>query len=200
MRSVWPVLIVLVLASCQSSPPQAANSPEPQPAPTQAPTEPATKPVAANPEPEKPVEEPPKQDPSHNPSRIYQLKELETTVVTIGRNKLTAWVMDTDSKRTEGMMFLQKNELKTDSAMLFVFPDEQERSFWMMNTYVPLDIAYIAANGKIVSTKQMKALDETGVPSDGAAMYALEMQQGAFKRLGIKAGMKAIIDPKVKSK
>lgn len=200
MRSVWPVLIALVLAGCQSSQPQAANSPEPQPAPTLAPTEPATKPVAANPEPEKPVEEPPKQDPSHNPSRIYQLKELETTVVTIGRNKLTAWVMDTDSKRTEGMMFLQKNELKADSAMLFVFPDEQERSFWMMNTYVPLDIAYIAANGKIVSTKQMKALDETGVPSDGAAMYALEMQQGAFKRLGIKAGMKAIIDPKVKSK
>lgn len=200
MRAAWFVLAALALASCQSSAPTASNTPTPEPAPNPTPVAPAPKPAAVTPEPDKPVEEPQKKDPSHNPSRIYQLKELETTVVTIGKNKLTAWVMDTDSKRTEGMMFLQKNELKADSAMLFVFPDELDRSFWMRNTYVPLDIAYIAANGRIVSAKAMKALDETGVPSDGPAMYVLEMQQGAFKRLGIKAGMKAIIDPKVKSK
>lgn len=198
MRATWFVLTALVLASCQSSAPQASNTPTPDSAPSPAPVAPAPKPVVETPE--KPVEDPQKKDPSHNPSRIYQLKELETTVVTIGKHKLTAWVMDTDSKRTEGMMFLQKNELKADAAMLFVFPDELDRSFWMRNTYVPLDIAYIAANGRIVSAKAMKALDETGVPSDGPAMYVLEMQQGAFKRLGIKAGMKAIIDPKVKSK
>lgn len=200
MRSALVSMIALALMACQSSAPEATSTPTPEPAPKPVPTEPVGKPVAVNPEPEKAVEEPQKQDPSHNPSRIYQLKELATTVVTIGRHKLTAWVMDTDSKRAEGMMFLQTKELKPDAAMLFVFPDEQERSFWMQNTYVPLDIAYIAKTGKIVSAKSMKPLDETGVSSDAPAMYVLEMQQGAFKRLGIKAGMKAIIDPKVKSK
>jgi len=198
MKRSCPILLALVLASCQSSTPQASQPTAPEPAPTPAPSQPEVKPAATSPEPEKPVEEP-KQDPNRNPSRLYQLSELETTIVTIGKHKLKAWVMDTDSKRAEGMMFLQTKELKPDSAMLFVFPDEQERSFWMQNTYVALDIAYIAKSGKIVSAKPMKALDETGVPSDGPAMYALEMQQGAFKRLGIKAGMKAIIDPKVKS-
>lgn len=188
MKRSWPLLLTLVLASCQSSTPQASQPTAPEPKPTPTPSQPEPKPV-----------EEPKQDPNRNPSRLYQLSELETTVVTIGKHKLKAWIMDTDSKRAEGMMFLQTKELKPDSAMLFVFPDEEERSFWMQNTYVALDIAYIAKSGKIVSTKPMKALDETGVPSDGPAMYALEMQQGAFKRLGIKAGMKAIIDPKVKS-
>lgn len=200
MRSAHVSMIALALVACQPSAPEATNTPAPEPAPKPVPTEPVGKPVAVNPPSEMGEEVPQKQDPSHNPSRIYQLKELETTVVTIGKHKLKAWVMDTDSKRTEGMMFLQTKELKPDAAMLFVFPDEQERSFWMQNTYVPLDIAYIAKSGKIVSAKSMKPLDESGVPSDGAAMYVLEMQQGSFKRLGIKAGMRAIIDPKVKSK
>lgn len=195
MRGSLVGLVVLSMVSCQSETPITEAPPDTQSTmPTRTPV------TTSEPKPSEPEPEVQKQDPTRNPSRIYQLSELETTVVTIGKHKLTAWVVDTDAKRAEGMMFLKENELKANSAMLFVFPDAQARSFWMQNTYVALDIAYIAANGKIVSAKQMKALDETGVPSDGPAKYVLEMKQGAFKRLGIKAGMQAIIDPKVKSK
>lgn len=123
-----------------------------------------------------------------NPRRLYQLKDLQRVEITLGKNKLKAWVMDTDSKRQEGMMFLKRTEVQANDAMLFVFPDAADRSFWMHNTLTPLDIAYISSGKKIVSTAQMKPLDETGTPSKGAAQFVVEMPQGAFKRLGIKAG------------
>ncbi len=134
--------------------------------------------------------------PGTNPSRINQLYDLKTTTITIGPHKFKAWIMDDNSKRTEGMMFLTNAEFKDNETMLFVFPDEVERSFWMHNTLVDLDIAYIKKDGTLVSVHTMKALDETGVPSKGAAMYALEARAGLFKRLGIRAGMKAIFSQK----
>ena len=72
--------------------------------------------------------------------------------------------------------------------MLFVFPDEAPRSFWMRNTLIPLDIVYLDAAGKVVSISRMKPLDETGVPSLGPAKYAIEMNKGAAARSGVKVG------------
>lgn len=201
MRSFVLALVAIALVSCQSKEPVvAAKTPPVQPEVPKAKQEPDTSPPpkpAVTAQTDKPK---PAQDSKRNPSRINQLADLETTAITIGKHKLKAWIMDTDSKRAEGMMFLTSNEVEPDAAMLFVFPDEQERSFWMQNTYIPLDIAYIAKSGKIVSTSPMEPLNETGVPSKGKAMYALEMPGGAFKRLKITAGMTAKIDPKVKSK
>ena len=135
-----------------------------------------------------------------NLDRIYQLSELKTAVLTAGKHKIRAWIMDTPSKRQEGMMFLHDNEVKIEQGMLFVFPSPEPLSFWMKNTLIPLDIAYIDKAGRVLNTPTMKALDETGVPSKGEAMYALEMKQGAFKKFGIKPGMKIGIPAGIKAK
>lgn len=135
-----------------------------------------------------------------NDYRLHQLRDLKKTTVKIGANAFACWIADDDSKRTEGMMFLTDREVKPNEGMIFVFPNEQPLSFWMKNTLIGLDIAYIAKTGTIVSTHTMKRLDETSVPSGGNAMYALEVKAGTFKRLGIKKGMKAKIDPKVKGR
>lgn len=134
-----------------------------------------------------------------NPKRIYQLSELKRTTIAVAGKKVQVWIMDTPSKRNEGMMFLKDGDVKPNEGMLFVFSYSQPLSFWMQNTLIPLDIAYIDAKGKILNTEQMKALDVTGVPSKGEALYALEMKKGAFKRLGIKAGAKAVIPRSVKA-
>lgn len=134
-----------------------------------------------------------------NDARLHQLADLKTVKVTFGRHTFKAWVMDNDSKRAEGMMFLTKSEVPANHGMLFVFPDEAERSFWMRNTLIDLDIAYMRKDGTVVSVSTMKALDETGIPSKRPAMYALEVLGGTFKRLGIQAGAKATIDPPVKA-
>lgn len=136
----------------------------------------------------------------NNPNRLYQLHELETVEIKIGEHKIKVWVMDTYAKRMEGMMFLRDAEVKDDEGMLFVFAGEDLLSFWMKNTYIPLDIAYINRSKEIVSTHTMRPHDETGVPALRPAMYALEMKQGAFRRLGIRPGMKVEIPDSVKSK
>ena len=134
-----------------------------------------------------------------NPDRIYQLSDLKTTKVSIGKNKFTLWVMDTNSKRQEGMMFLTDPEVKMDQGMLFVFPEAEDQSFWMKNTLIPLDIAFISKDKKILNTAQMKPHDETGTPSKGKAQYVLEMKKGAFQHFGIKAGQQVVIQADVKA-
>ena len=128
-----------------------------------------------------------------NQNRIHQLYDLRTTTLTINGQKLVAYLMDNDSLREEGFMFVKDEDVQPNQAMLFAFPDEQERSFWMHNTIMPLDIAYIAKDKTVVSATTMKPLDESNVPSHGKAMYALEMKKGTIERLGIKKGTKVEI-------
>jgi uncharacterized protein len=104
----------------------------------------------------------------------------------VGRETFTLEVADTPKKQQLGLM--HRKSMPQDRGMIFVFPDEDERNFWMKNTLIPLDIVYMDAGGKVVSVKQMKALDETSVPSDGPAKYAVELNQGAAKRAGVAAG------------
>jgi hypothetical protein len=74
------------------------------------------------------------------------------------------------------------------TGMLFVFPREGERSFWMQNTYVALDVAFIDRNFRIVDIQQMEP--ETTDIHDGAkpAMFALEVRKGWFEEKGIEVG------------
>ncbi len=146
--------------------------------------------------------DPPAQPPARkvNPRRLYQLDELQVVKIKIGTHTFDAWVMDTDAKRSEGMMFLKNEDFKDSECMVFVFPREQELGFWMRNTLVDLDIAYVNTKKFIVRAVTMKSLDETSVPSRGLSMYAIEFRAGLFKKLGIRAGQKVEIPSSVKSK
>lgn len=137
-------------------------------------------------------------------SRQFQLKDLQVEELKVGvkqEHKFKTWVMDTDAKRQEGMMFLLNEDVADDQAMIFVFDKAETLSFWMKNTYIPLDIAYIDTNGKIVKTYTMQALDVyTDYTSKLPAKYALEMKKGTMLKLGILVGQKVEIPEKVKAK
>jgi uncharacterized protein len=77
--------------------------------------------------------------------------------------------------------------------MLFVFPDEEVRSFWMRNTLIPLSIAYIDSEGRIVDIQDMKPLDdeEPHYVSAEPARYALEVNKGFFDERGVEVGDRA---------
>ena len=99
-----------------------------------------------------------------------------------------AWVeiVATPATRNRGLMF--REALDEDHGMLFVFPDEQPRNFWMRDTQIPLSIAYADSAGRILRIADMEPFSERSVPSGAPARYALEMQRGWFERKGVRRG------------
>lgn len=126
----------------------------------------------------------------YNAVRLYQLDELQVVNLKVGDKKYYMYVMDTESKMMEGCMHLEKNELAEDEAMVFAYPKPAPLSFWMKNTRIPLDIAFLNEKKVVLNVETMKAYDETGTPSKGNAMYAVEFRAGVCKKDGIKPGTK----------
>ncbi len=98
----------------------------------------------------------------------------------------------TDDEHKNGLMF--RNSMPDNHGMLFVFKDENKRTFWMKNTYIPLSVAYISAKCIINEIYDMKPLDITRVyPSTFPAKYVLEVNKGWFSRNNIKPGCRIVL-------
>jgi uncharacterized membrane protein (UPF0127 family) len=182
MKTFLPFLILLA-ASCQDQ--ELAVKPSaPEP----------IKVESGEPEPQK------SQDSRFKAQRLHQLKDLETRKMVVNGHTLTLWLMDNASKRQEGMMWLEKKDVKDTEGMLFVFSKASQQGFWMQNCPLGLDITYIDPKGKVLNTGVGKPWDETSVPSKGSAQYVLELKVGLAKKFGIKPGMVLKLPSGVKSK
>jgi uncharacterized membrane protein (UPF0127 family) len=112
--------------------------------------------------------------------------DLATLELTIKGQRLVAEIAATDATRETGLM--NRFSLQPDHGMLFVFRQPRPQAFWMKNTYVPLSIAFIGADGRILNIEDMAPQTESTHPSRGSALYALEMKKGWFAQHGIEAG------------
>jgi uncharacterized membrane protein (UPF0127 family) len=84
---------------------------------------------------------------------------------------------------------MNRTSLPKDGGMLFVFKEPEERSFWMKDTLIPLDMLFIDSKGKIVTLHEnARPKDETGIPSNAPVLAVLELPGGTAKRLGLKTG------------
>jgi uncharacterized membrane protein (UPF0127 family) len=92
----------------------------------------------------------------------------------------------TETERARGLM--NRKYLEDGRGMLFIFERDQALSFWMKNTHIPLSIAFIAKDGRILEIRDMQPLNEAPVRSSRSARYALEAPQGWFNRAGIQTG------------
>ena len=110
--------------------------------------------------------------------------------VELNRERFSVELADTQDKRALGLMF--RDSMPDDHGMLFVFPAETRRSFWMKNTRIPLDIFYFDSNLALVSvaanTPPCRTLKCPFYPSDGPAKYVLELNAGKAAELGVKTG------------
>ncbi|MFZ4606285.1 MAG: DUF192 domain-containing protein [Caulobacter sp.] len=96
-------------------------------------------------------------------------------------------IADSDAEREQGLMY--RTTLPADGGMLFIWDRAAPRAFWMRNTYIPLDILYIGANGRIISiAANAQPFDETPIPSRGDAKAVLELAGGRAAQLGIDLG------------
>lgn len=94
---------------------------------------------------------------------------------------------DTDGERAKGLMFRQ--ELAPDAGMLFDFGSERETSFWMQNTYIPLDMVFIAADGVVRNIHvNARPMDTTAIPSKGPVRFVLEIPGGRSSEIGLAVG------------
>ncbi|MGB0572256.1 MAG: DUF192 domain-containing protein [Alphaproteobacteria bacterium] len=102
-------------------------------------------------------------------------------------------VATNDAQRARGLMF--RNEMAPDAGMLFVYRRDRILAMWMANTYLPLDMLFIASDGRIVSiARNTIPLSRTTITSRKRARAVLELNAGTARRLGIKAGDRVVYD------
>lgn len=106
--------------------------------------------------------------------------------VSIKGHPLEVSLAEDDLKRAEGLMGVKS--MPEDHGMLFRWPSAEPRSFWMKDTHIPLDIAFIANDGKILNIEQMAPYSLKSNVSTGPAACALEVNSGWFKKHGIVPG------------
>jgi len=144
--------------------------------------------------------QPPAQPPEGAPAAdaADRPQRLSTATIRVGETPLLVEVADSNETRQKGMMFRPK--LGPDEAMLFVFPREDMLAFWMKNTLADLDLAYIAADGRITEIEHMTALNLDSVYTREPTKCALETPSGWFEAHGIRVGAKVTIPPDVVAK
>jgi uncharacterized membrane protein (UPF0127 family) len=105
------------------------------------------------------------------------------------------WLVHVEVARTadelqRGLMF--RRELAADSGMLFIFPQDDIRRFWMRNTYIPLDMVFLDSHRIVVGIEENAVpLDETSRGPDAPAQYVVEVRGGATKQHGLGVGARA---------
>lgn len=136
---------------------------------------------------------------AQEPSIQQLLRDFPTTQLVIRtpdarQHRFDVWVATNDRHRAQGLMYVR--ELPPQAGMLFIYSQPQRVGMWMKNTYIPLDMVFIRADGRIaqieVNTKP-HSLDTVQANEDVIAV--LELNAGTAKRLNIRPG--ALIDKEV---
>jgi hypothetical protein len=109
----------------------------------------------------------------------------EVPIVAKGR-RIQAEVADTPADRDRGLMF--RAALPADHGMLFVYPNDARHCMWMRNTYVPLSVAFVDSQGRVINTDEMAPQTDTTHCAAGPARYVLEMPAGWFHQHGVGPG------------
>ena len=123
--------------------------------------------------------------------KLFERSTLQIATSDAGLHTFRIWIADTNSRRERGLMFVR--QLDVDAGMLFVYDSPQSISMWMKNTKIPLDMLFVAANGKVmrvVEHTQPESLKTIDSGSD--VIGVVELNAGTAAKLHIKAGARVI--------
>ncbi len=113
-------------------------------------------------------------------------QKLPTVTLTAGMHLIQAEVASNPEQRGIGLM--HRPSMGANEGMLFVFESESQQCFWMKNTLLPLSIAFLGEDGRVVNIEDMAPQTLGGHCSAKPVRFALEMNQGWFAKRGVKAG------------
>jgi uncharacterized membrane protein (UPF0127 family) len=111
----------------------------------------------------------------------------------IGEQTFSLEIADSPEEREKGLMF--RESMPADHGMIFVFERDRILGFWMKNTLIPLSIAYLNREGKIIDIFNLVPGDETPVVSSRSVRYAIELNRGAFESAGASIGTLVDLEP-----
>jgi len=115
-----------------------------------------------------------------------QERGLPRTTLQAGMHLIRAEVAGDVDSRARGLMFRER--LGPNEGMLFVFEQPSTQCFWMRNTLIPLTIAFLADDGRIVNIADMEPKSEASHCSNEGVRFALEMERGWFAKRGLNRG------------
>ncbi len=115
-----------------------------------------------------------------------QVQQLPTIELSAGMHRIEAEVASTPAQRQIGLM--NRPSMPPNHGMLFVFEGPGMHCFWMRNTLLPLSIAFLGDDGRIVNIADMQPQNDTSHCPREPVRHALEMNQGWFAKRGFKAG------------
>lgn len=113
-------------------------------------------------------------------------QEFPVTSLSIGVHLIKAEVASSEEERARGLMFRQR--LGQNEGMVFRFPGPRQACMWMKNTLLPLSVAFISEDGRIVNIEDMKPQTLDAHCGKKPVRYALEMSQGWFRERNIQPG------------
>ena len=114
-----------------------------------------------------------------------QMPRIELTA---GFHRIEAEVAADQASRMQGLMM--RKSMAANQGMLFVFPQAERHCMWMRNTFLPLSVAFLDAEGRILNIEDMEPQTEDNHCATAPARFALEMNKGWFAGKGIKPGQR----------
>lgn len=125
--------------------------------------------------------------PTPEPLSNFPTTELAITTPDARLHRFEVWVAERPARHAQGLMWVR--ELPEYAGMLFVYSRPQRISMWMKNTYLPLDMLFIAADGRVESiASRTTPLSRETISSAGEVLGVLELAGGTAERLGIRPG------------
>lgn len=119
--------------------------------------------------------------------RIFPRSTLQIATSDARLHPFEIWVADTEPRRARGLMFVRS--LAENEAMLFIYDDVQPIAMWMKNTYIPLDMLFVDAQGRIVKVvENTKPLSLDTIESGAPVRGVIEVNAGVASKLHLRAG------------
>lgn len=116
-------------------------------------------------------------------------KNALTIITAVGPVKIYPEIASTSETRKKGLMF--KEKLAKDKGMLFIWPDEKERTFWMKNTLIPLDLIFVSKDKNVVETTSLEPCQADPCPTyttSTKAQYVIEVNKNSVQKWKIQLG------------
>ena len=120
------------------------------------------------------------------PVGVRAQSSMPQVELTVGMFRIEAEVAATLGDRMQGLM--QRRQMAANHGMVFVFTEYQRHCMWMKNTLLPLSVAFMDEQGKILNIEDMEPQTEDNHCAARPARFALEMNKGWFRQKGIAPG------------